>query len=75
MRIVPARKPNKYVTTRRGLLSHLWGIGLTNVNVWREGPFYACRVGDRVFATHVRALRNTTFNWWEERVKANYFPF
>lgn len=75
MRIAPAANPTAFVATRRQLLSHLWGVGFTNVNVWREGPYYACRIGERVFATHVRALCNTTFAWWERRVKEAYFPF
>lgn len=65
MKIQPAKDTARAPRTRRELLSHLWGVGLCDANVWREGSRYAIRAGRVISATGVRRLGALTFAQWE----------
>lgn len=73
MNIAAAKNPRAFVTTRRALLSHLWGVGLHDCNVFREGPLYTCRIGNTLHQTHIRGLCHTSYQWWEDRVRKGHF--
>lgn len=65
MKIALARNPEGSPRTRRELLSHIWAhTDLRDTNVFKEGPFYAMRVGRVIAATHVRTIDAMTFNGW-----------
>jgi hypothetical protein len=72
MRIARARDPeHRAPRTRRELLSHLWALpDLKDCNVFKEGPFYALRVGRVIAATHLRTIDSLTFNQWAQRARS-----
>lgn len=74
MNIAPNKDPdNRSPKTRKELLYHLWGSGLTDVNIWKEGPFYACRIGRTIYATYLRRIDSLYFSEWERRVRCQAF--
>lgn len=73
MKIQPALDPAACPTTRKALLYHLWGVGLANVNIAREGAFYAATIGTRIYATHARRIGHWSFAQWEEKFRQAYF--
>jgi hypothetical protein len=69
MNIKPVNDVTKCPKTRRELLYHLWGVGLTNVNVFREGSYYAITVGRIISATHLKRIGTLTYEQWEKLAK------
>lgn len=69
MNIRPAKDPTARPRTRRELLSHLWGIGLTGCNIAKEGPFYAITTPRHISATHLRTIDAHTFDGWTARFR------
>lgn len=70
MKIQPAKDDSARPRTRRELLSHLWGIGLTSANVFREGPYYTLQAGRVLVATHLRCIDTWTFADWARETVA-----
>lgn len=67
---------NKFPKTRKELLYYLWfGLGMNHVNIFKEGPEYAIRIGNKIHATYLRTIDSLTFGGWAERCRKEYFPF
>lgn len=73
MRIAPAKNPNATPRTRKELLYHLWGVGIGDANVFREGAIYAATTGGKIYATHCRMIGNWSFAQWETKFREGYF--
>lgn len=67
MKIEPNKKPTARPTTRRALLSHLWGRGI-QCNVFKEAGRYAITAFGIIAATHLRRIDTLTYEQWEKRV-------
>lgn len=72
LRIEP-RKAGDSPRTRKELLYHLWGVGIADANIVREGAWYAASTQGRIFATHCRCIGNWTFGDWERKYREAYF--
>lgn len=66
---------DQYAKTRKELMWGLWDRGVTNFNIFKEGPYYACRIGKTIYATHIRQIDRNSIEWWKERIEAKYFYF
>ena len=67
MKIQPARNPDGFPKTRRELLSHLWAVGHTTANVFREGRIYALVCEGVISATHLSRIGSLSFSEWEDQ--------
>lgn len=67
---------SKYPKSRHELLFYLWyGFELHNVNIFKEGAEYSCRIGKTIHATYLRTINSLTFEQWRQRIESNYFSF
>lgn len=55
--------PERVPRSRRELLWFIWGH-MSNVNVFKEGAYYAIRVGRVISATHIRCINHLTKEQW-----------
>lgn len=61
--------------TRRDAVFHAWYVmERHDVNLFKEGPYYACRIGSKLFATGWRNLNNFTVKQFEDCINSEYFP-
>jgi hypothetical protein len=67
MNIKPAKNPSAHPRTRRELLAHLWGVGITGCNVYKEGAFYTIKRGRTLAATGVRRINTFSFSEWQRK--------
>ncbi len=66
---------NKSPKTRRELLNFLWeNANTSDINVYKEGSRYACRIGKYVYATYIRNLSDRSLNDWLKYVNDRCFP-
>ena len=69
MNITPTKHPHKAPRTRRELLSHIWSFGI-DCDVFKEGPYYAIRMGRTISATHIRCINDFSFSAWLNKIQS-----
>lgn len=61
--------------TRKDAVYHAWYVMNRNdVNLFKEGPYYTCRIGDKLYQTGWRNL-GFSVDQFEDCINNQYFPF
>jgi hypothetical protein len=59
--------------TRHDVVYHAWYVmDRIDVNFFKEGPLYACRIGNKIYATGWRNL-NFSVKEFEDCINSEYF--
>jgi hypothetical protein len=67
MNIKPAKNPAAHPRTRRELLAHLWGEGITDCDIYKEGARYTIKRGRTLAATGTRRINTFSFTEWQRK--------
>lgn len=61
--------------TRKDAVYHAWYVmNRPDVNLFKEGPYYACQIGKTIYATGWRNL-GFSVETFEKCITEQYFPF